>query len=77
MTAEGLCTANTGDVEYFAQEGTSTDASIPHPDWPGENFQGDTGTCDGGIPGGGPEDNMGGAQINNEPFTSDGSYHAC
>jgi len=27
MTAEGLCTANTGDTEYFAQ--TSNDGGVP------------------------------------------------
>jgi len=59
--SNGQCTSNTGDAEYFAQEGSG----------------GVGGTCDGGVPGGGPEHNMGGAQINNEPFTSQAGYHEC
>ena len=73
--ATGLCTGNTGDPEYFAQEGSggamTTGGSLASPD----GYAG--GTCDGGEKGGGPEHNMGGAQINNDPFTSQPGYHEC
>jgi hypothetical protein len=75
MNTNGLCTANSGDVEYFAQEGSggamTTGGSLASPD----GYVG--GTCDGGEKGGGPEQGMGGPQENHEPWTSQGGYQAC
>ena len=82
MNAEGHCTSNTGDVEYFAQEGSggamSTGGNLAAPD----GYVG--GSCDGGIVGGGPEHNMGGAQMksggghsNADGSITPGGYHDC
>jgi hypothetical protein len=82
MDSNGLCTANTGNVEYFSQEGSggamSTGGSLANPD----GYVG--GTCDGGQKGGGPEHNMGGAQMNSggghsnpDGSITPGGYHDC
>jgi hypothetical protein len=70
MTNVGACSANTGNAEYFAQEGNSGEFNTTSGGYEG-------GTCDAGNPGGGPEENMGGAQENHLPFTDVSGYHDC